>query len=143
MYRGAGILYVNEGKKGADILLARRRRSRIWSIPGGAARRGEADLWQTACRETQEEFGAVPVGRPLFTLSYPLGFFGFDWRTYGVEVAPRPDGNRFPDQGSPGFRAEFDAAAWFPVSRLPSRTHGLLYPAVWRLRGAVAQAARR
>lgn len=133
-YRGAGILFFTRTPAGISVLLGERQHSGVWSIPGGGSDPADADLHATAFRETTEEFGAIPVAhRHRFTLSYPFGFFGFGWRTLVVELPGQPDGGEFPDRHARDFH-EFRDAAWFPLRKLPPKTHWLLCPALIGLR---------
>lgn len=71
-------LYVHRGE--TNVILTRRAshlrtHSREVSFPGGGCEPGDADLWETACREAQEEVGldpaaAVRIGEldPFFTV---------------------------------------------------------------------------
>jgi 8-oxo-dGTP pyrophosphatase MutT (NUDIX family) len=118
-----------------SILLAQRRYTGVWSIPGGGRSRTDRDPWHNAERETEEEFGCIPVPHlDLFSLTYPFGRLGFDWKTFVIELPSQPDPARFPDRSAPDFAAEFKDAAWFPIHQVPSKTHWLLYPALLRLR---------
>ena len=134
-YRGAGILFVNQGDEGPTVLLACRRNSGVWSIPGGKRDEGDRNDWDTAVRETREEFGLIPEGfdrKP--GLIIPFGFLGFHWRTFVVELAEHPAS--FPDHSARDFRQEFREACWFPLSAVPPKTHWLLLPLLIRLRFA-------
>jgi len=135
-YRGAGIVFVCMEAGVPAILLAQRRRSGVWSIPGGGAeRRDGGDFWRTALRETEEEFGRLPgpTPAPWFAQRFPFGWLGFSWTTYVVRLGERPEG--FPNRNARDFTHEFRDAAWFPIDRLPPKCHWLLWPVVWRLRG--------
>jgi 8-oxo-dGTP pyrophosphatase MutT (NUDIX family) len=134
-YKGAGILFYTRKPSGSiDILLARRKRSGIWSIPGGGADHGEHDRWQTATRETLEEFGNIPPGcLRSFVVTFPFAFAGFSWKTYVVFLA-QDFGGTFPDRQARDFNREFSDARWFPLTELPRKSHLLLWPAVNRLR---------
>lgn len=128
-YRGAGVLFVTPPATGRrKWLLAQRRRSGVWSIPGGGAHRDE-DFWTTATRETSEEFGHFPTTYSIaFSLRYPL--FWFDWTTFVVEV---PNADRFvPDRAAPHFH-EFRTAEWFDRDKLPNPLHYLLRPLLLRV----------
>jgi 8-oxo-dGTP pyrophosphatase MutT (NUDIX family) len=134
-YRGAGILFIAAtAPRGHQLLLARRK-SGVWSIPGGGSTRHDADAAATAWRETHEEFGHPPQpGQLLFTKRYPFSLFGFDWTTLVVELPATPAPSLFPSPHARDFHREFTEAGWFPANRLPKRTHLLLYPILLRLR---------
>jgi 8-oxo-dGTP pyrophosphatase MutT (NUDIX family) len=134
-YRGAGILFIAAtAPRGHQLLLARRK-SGIWSIPGGGSTRHDADADATAWRETREEFGHPPQpGQVLFTQRYPFSLFGFDWTTLVVELPAIPDPSLFPSPHAHDLHREFTEARWFPITRPPKRTHLLLYPILLRLR---------
>jgi 8-oxo-dGTP pyrophosphatase MutT (NUDIX family) len=133
-YCGAGILFIAAtAPRGHQLLLARRK-SGIWSIPGGGSTRHDADAAATAWRETREEFGhPQQPGQVLFTQRYPFSLFGFDWTTLVVELPAIPDPSLFPSPHARDFHREFTEARWFPITRLPKRTHSLLYPILFRL----------
>jgi 8-oxo-dGTP pyrophosphatase MutT (NUDIX family) len=134
-YHGAGILFFVKHEQEVLILLGQRRRSGVWSIPGGGRHESDTDSWVTAQRETTEEFGSVPETHHIkFTLTYPFGIFGFRWSTFVIEVQDCLPISSYPDRQSRDFANEFRDAAWFPISALPPKIHWLLYPAIWRLR---------
>jgi len=130
-YAGAGILFIGDptGDASPHCLLGCRSRSGIWSIPGGEAHRGEQP-WDTAFRETNEEFGELPNGMELIcSLRFPLLIF--DWTTFVVRL---PEGSGLPDRTARDFSNEFRDAAWFPITALPLKTHPLIHPVIIRLR---------
>lgn len=138
-YSGAGILFVsaseNEGREDG-VLLGCRKGSGVWSIPGGASEKGE-EMWETAARETTEEFGEIPGdGRICFWQRFPFGPFGFDWTTFVFRLEERPLPSVFPNHGAKDFYKKFREAKWFPVGSLPPKTHHLLRPVLWRLKFA-------
>jgi 8-oxo-dGTP pyrophosphatase MutT (NUDIX family) len=135
-YSGAGILFVSVDKgklgDGIQVLLGCRKHSGIWSIPGGGRKTNE-DFWETALRETTEEFGEIPAGAiRLCSVAFPFSKIGYDWRTFVVRLDESMGGVNFPDSSARDFRHEFQKADWFPIFRLPERTHPLVYPAIWR-----------
>ena len=133
-YRGAGILFITATAPRRHHLLLARRKSGIWSIPGGGSSRHDSDAAATAWRETHEEFGPPQDhGQVLFTQRYPFALLGFDWTTFVVELPAIPDPSLFPSPHARDFRHEFTEARWFPITRLPKRTHPLLYPILLRL----------
>ena len=134
-YQGAGILLFAKQDLKFSILLAQRRRSGIWSIPGGGREGSDSDEWSTAHRETTEEFGKVP--EPLqatFSLTYPFGILGFHWTTFVVEVTDPPPIETYPNRQVRDFVNEFRDAAWFPIDALPPKIKCLLYSVIWKLR---------
>jgi 8-oxo-dGTP pyrophosphatase MutT (NUDIX family) len=134
-YQGAGILFYAIQEQGVFILLAQRKRSGVWSIPGGGRHHSDADPWSTAHRETTEEFGSMPTPhRVKFSQNYPFGILGFRWTTFVVEVLDQPPIVAYPDRQAADFADEFRDAAWFPICALPPKTHWLLYPLIWKLR---------
>ena len=138
IYRGAGILFLARDHSGKLAMLLGRRRSGVWSIPGGARNRMDASAVDTAWRETHEEFGPLPAnaGLPeqLLTFSYPFSCLGFSWKTIVVMLPTMPDEHEFPSPAARDFHVEFTRADWFLISSLPPRTHLLLYPVIWRLK---------
>jgi 8-oxo-dGTP pyrophosphatase MutT (NUDIX family) len=135
MYQGAGILFFTQSHNETSVLLGQRRRSGVWSIPGGRWHESDSDPWATAYRETVEEFGSVPTGhQERSSLRYPFGLFGFDWTTFLLEVPDPPAIAAYPDRQAQDFHVEFRDAAWFPIHSLPPKTHWLLYPLIWKLR---------
>ena len=133
-FTGAGVLFVTPAGEGDVNLLLAQRLSGIWSIPGGGSHRNDGDAWVTARRETTEEFGSFPSGsETLFSMRFPFGIMGFDWTTFVVRLRSVPD--CFPDRQARDFLAEFQDAAWFPVKQLPAKSHWLLMPVLWKLRG--------
>lgn len=134
-YHGAGILFCARLEQGISILLAQRKRSGIWSIPGGGRHESDDAPWGTAHRETSEEFGSLPDPHQVkFTLTYPFGILGFQWTTFVVETLNPPPITIYPNRHSRDFANEFRDAAWFRIVALPPKTHWLLYPAIWKLR---------
>ena len=134
-YRGAGILFFTGQGSDTRILLARRKRSRVWSIPGGARDKTDEGLWATAFRETTEEFGSVPEPRQRrFSLTFPFLVLGFHWKTFVLELPEPPPVSTYPDRNARDFVKEFSDAEWIPIHSLPPKTHWLLYPVLWRLR---------
>ncbi|MDM8526078.1 NUDIX hydrolase [Desulfococcaceae bacterium HSG8] len=131
MYRGAGILFCVAEEDQIPKILLGKRLSGIWSIPGGGSKKGET-LWETAWRETEEEIGFLPDNvkyEKLFSLPYPLGIFGFKWKTFVLKLSECPEKHVFPDRDAP-HAYEFSEVRWFQINRLPSKTHYLLYPAI-------------
>lgn len=142
MYEGAGILFVATHQGTPHLLLGRRSHrphQGQWSIPGGRRSRQDASLFETAIRETEEEFcRGQPIGR-VFALSDGADWneqrfqvapiivpFVFRWRTYLVPLPNRLSPERIP------FNHEFQEVDWFPRDRLPSRTHrGVPYACWW------------
>ncbi len=57
-YHGAGILFFTRQEGIISVLLAQRKRSGVWSIPGGGIHDSDDNPWETAKRETIEEFGS-------------------------------------------------------------------------------------
>lgn len=129
MYRGAGILFYRTGGGGTEILLFKRaiRPQRgAWSVVGGAfSPSKDGDLLDCAKREALEE---AFVGHPSDELSngcfeivperccslrIPL-VFRYD--TFLVEVKTAPP-------GWPSINWESSAFAWFPIEKLPDKTH--------------------
>lgn len=162
-YCGAGILFVVMTNKTPEILLGKRRRSCVWTIPGGGRDAGEKGFWSTAARETEEEFCGYCLksdddqtpstqGKTYF---YPYGssqnhtqhrihyehLFGFlypfllyNWKTFIVKLSAKPPVEEFPNKNACGFRKEFSDAKWFPIDQMPTKTHWLLWPIMWRLK---------
>lgn len=88
-------------------------------------------------RETDEELGITAnEQRIAFSQCYPFGIAGFDWKTFVVVQNDFDDGTRGRD-----YHREFCGSQWFPLNRLPVRTHLLLYPILVRLQ--VARLTRR
>ena len=134
-YQGAGILFYARDKQTISLLLAQRKHSGVWSIPGGGTHGADSDPWATALRETTEEFGIVPPDHlRRFNLRFPFGLFGFDWTTFVVELPEIPTVELFPDLNAKDFHNEFRGTEWFPIHALPPKTHWLLYPLIWRFR---------
>lgn len=133
MYRGSGILFVDGlYDPGCRIFLMCRKRSKIWSIPGGGWSPHDVSAWNTAMRETREELGiAADEQRVAFSQRYLFGVARFDWETFVVAQNDFDDGSRGRD-----YHREFCGSQWFPLNRLPRRTHLLLYPILVRLRVA-------
>lgn len=130
-YAGAGILFLSSA---SDVLLARRK-SGVWSIPGGGAISADQGPWETAWRETAEEFGPVPDRWSREgSMRYPFGLLGFEWTTFVLRLEAPPAIDKFPVRAGTHFHHEFDDASWFSPRRLSGRTHWLLFPLVWRLR---------
>lgn len=130
-YNGAGILFIGEpmGDSAQHCLLGCRRRSGVWSIPGGKANRGE-DPWVTAVREATEEFGRLPArAERICSVRFPLVLF--KWTTFVVRL---PEVSDFPDRTARDFAREFSNAAWFPIGALPLKMHPLIHPVIVRLR---------
>ncbi|MDW8342944.1 MAG: NUDIX hydrolase [Verrucomicrobiae bacterium] len=125
-YSGAGILFVSE-RCGIDhVLLGCRKRSKIWSIPGGGKHHGETP-WDTAIRETTEEFGVIPeTWQRVFSIRVPL--ISVDWTTFVVRLKEFPDPSVFPNRHARDFEREFCDAQWFPIKKPPPRVHYLLRP---------------
>jgi 8-oxo-dGTP pyrophosphatase MutT (NUDIX family) len=125
-YSGAGILFVSK-REGIDhALLGCRKKSKIWSIPGGGAHQKEPP-WDAAIRETTEEFGAIPgAWERIFSLRFP--FILFDWTTFVVRLNEIPISSVFPDRHAHDFKYEFCDAQWFPIIKLPPNVHYLLKP---------------
>ena len=74
-YRGAGILFCAADADDWEVLLGRRK-SGVWSIPGGGREEGDWDAWATARRETGEEFGGAR-GTYRSCSSHPIPWAGF------------------------------------------------------------------
>ncbi|MBF0103676.1 MAG: NUDIX hydrolase [Desulfobacterales bacterium] len=148
MYKGAGILFYCNN----EILLGKRLRNNfwdiwgLWSIPGGKMDfEDDNDFWKTAVRETKEEFGWTDSMNRLInandledanhdiSVTFPFSYVGFKWITFVVKLASKPCENIFPDQTRHGFKSEFETAQWFPINKLPSGTHKLIYPVLWKL----------
>ena len=137
-YEGSGILFVAGGAEHPSdmlVLLASRRRSGIWTIPGGGREPGDADCWATALREVTEEFGPLPrSAAKLGRQRYPFGLLGFEWTTHVVRLSAPTEAGVFPAEGARDFPHEFREAKWFPLKAMPPRTHLLLIPVLWKLR---------
>jgi len=134
-YHGAGILIYGRHGQDLTVLLARRKHSGVWSIPGGGHHESDTDPWSTAQRETTEEFGCIPSNHQVkFSQTYPFRIIGFQWTTFVVEVPETPPTTLYPDRRARDFSIEFSDAAWFPSHSLPPKTHWLLYPVIWKLR---------
>ena len=143
-YHGAGILLCGKHEQEVSILLAQRKRSGVWSVPGGGRHGSDVDPWSTAHRETTEEFGSVPSPHQVkFSLTYPFGIFGFHWTTFVVKVPELPPVATYPNRQARDFVNEFRDAAWFSISALPPKIHWLLYPAILRLRMQVVMTRAR
>jgi len=162
-YRGAGILFlVNDGNN-LKILLSKRRQTCLWSIPGGKQDSRDSDYWDTAVRETCEEFKGLCLTPNRSTRSHCTGktrfwpsrhpqnntegliqyeqifvfsypFYYFNWKTYVVKLSEKPSVKEFPDKDAYGFQIEFCDAKWFSIDRMPFLMHPLLLPIIWRLR---------
>ena len=134
-YHGAGILFYKKQQSKLSILLAQRKRSGVWSIPGGGRDGCDSDPWSVANRETAEEFGSVPSRHQVkSSWTYPFGILGFHWTTFVVEALDPPPIESYPDRRARDFVNEFRNVAWFPINALPPKTHWLLYPVIWKLR---------
>lgn len=134
-YSGAGILFIATTASKQDYLLLARRKSGVWSIPGGGRSSQDRDAASNAWRETREEFGELPcTGHLLFVLRYPFSLIGFDWTTLVIALRSPPDQSLFPSPKARDFFSEFTEARWFCICDLPKRTHFLLYPIIFRLR---------
>lgn len=136
----AGILFYYDGADGREFLLAKRTartgRGR-WGPSGGFRERYDRTLWDTAVRETREEFGDhAEVARALATFS-GQGELPHNWlfvipgllrfRTYAIELEEKPGLQRWPSRHAVhGF--EWSEAAWFSTKQLP----GKLGPGLWR-----------
>lgn len=68
-YVGAGTAITD----GSRILLLQRADNRTWCLPGGHPKEGETPL-ETARRETKEESGFLPNGKPEVCVSSPNTF---------------------------------------------------------------------
>lgn len=136
MYRGAGILFYVDTPAGREVLLGRRKINPDfgkWSLFGGRMELFDHDSF-TACarREAEEETGhheIVERALRAFTAneseyqSFKLHLpFVFEWVSYAVALQSKPDLSEWP-QSTPSFRHEFSEAGWFPVNRLPDKTH--------------------
>lgn len=133
-YAGAGILFFcdSTADSGRHLLLGCRKRSGVWSIPGGEAHRGEQP-WETALRETTGEFGEFPSGwERLSSVRFP--FVLFDWTTFVVRLPETSAA--YPDRTAKDFAREFGDAAWFPADSLPRKTRVLLHPVMMRLKAS-------
>lgn len=141
-YTGAGILFIAQvdgevsgDEKGDHVLLGCRKRSGVWSIPGGGSSYADTDPWDTALRETIEEFGEIPTPYArVSSMRFPFGVLGFDWTTFVLRLAKIPDPSLFPNSQAKDFRHEFRDAQWFPIQALPPKTHILLRPVIARMR---------
>ena len=123
-YRGARILYCAE-EKGRWKVLSGRRKSEIWSLPGGRAEDSE-NLRETAKRESLEEFCRRPIdGRDWFQRDYDRTVFGssFRWKTIGHRINSAPSPSNFQDKTALNFYTEFTDAGWFSIDELPPKTH--------------------
>jgi 8-oxo-dGTP pyrophosphatase MutT (NUDIX family) len=134
-YQGAGVLIVHRSSAGGwEVLLGERRIRPFqgwWSIPGGRKERHDIDFRTAALRETAEELcHHRPV--PHFfgdCLPQPFDLFGLaehvhwtplrnEWHTFLLPLTARVEPARLSVPN-----AEFDRAAWWPVTHLPERTH--------------------
>lgn len=142
-YRGAGILFIRSSEKESDsLLLGCRRKSGVWSIPGGGSHSNET-LLDTALRETTEEFGQIPTDAELVcSLKFPFSVIGFEWETFVYRLQSCRDASHFPDTHARDFAKEFNDVGWFPVNHLPSKTHYLIYPVLMRMRFSGALSAK-
>ena len=136
-YNGAGILFVRVVNNTSEVLLAQRRRSRLWSISGGKQDPvDKGNYFETACRETKEEFGWTPPENSIITqIQYPFSLFGFSWITYVASLdrclnLPK----YFPDKNAKDFKNEFRDFQWFPIGHCIRRLHPLLHPLFLKLR---------
>ena len=110
-------LYLHEGE--VYVILTRRAshlrtHSREVSFPGGGCEPGDADLWETACREAQEEIGLDPAAAVRIGELAPFFTVGSDSlvHSYVAELpAGRPEGLR-PDP------AEVEKILHVPLSEL-------------------------
>jgi len=93
-------LYTHRGE--VSVILTRRAahlrtHSREVAFPGGGQEPGDADLWETAVRETREEIGLAPVAAALIGELDPFFTVGSDSlvHSYVAELpAGRPTGLR-------------------------------------------------
>jgi 8-oxo-dGTP pyrophosphatase MutT (NUDIX family) len=105
---GSGIVLFHESSQ--SVLLLKREKDGLWSIPGGGK---DPDEWpsKTAIRETEEETG-------ISVLS-PLVFVG-SWKRFYVF------GKKIPSKPGPSISNEHCLGGWFSIWGLP----GPLYPDV-------------
>lgn len=146
-YKGAGVLLFHKKGDRHQVLLARRKRSGRWSIPGGgmSKRKGDTEFHITAIRELKEEFGTCPELEDILdniseknAISFPVWPF-FSWKTFYLEMETIPDLIIFPDRRSQGFRCEFSDANWFDVDDLPEKLHFLMGITISRLKTILQQ----
>ena len=137
-WQGAGMLILNDQQQ---LLLGRRRWGLdrgTWSVPGGGVSRRDAGPWETACRETREEFGQLDALKALYQtpdaqrvhvrIAIP-GLFAFT--TYVVRLTSPPPIDEWPHASC--LRQEFHEVCWFPRKGLPWNTHWGVRYALWKL----------
>ncbi|MCB1171174.1 MAG: NUDIX domain-containing protein [Leptospiraceae bacterium] len=128
--RNAGILFYHRGAQGIQVLLVQRdlRPGRgCWGGSGGKQEKGESSLWQTALRETREEFG----DHDIFALArapyentgheppfVDVGAPFYHFRLYLIPVAEKPSLLHWPSRLASHSR-EWSRADWFSILHLP------------------------
>lgn len=118
--RAAGILFIEPGSRAAFLV----RRSALvsepgtWANPGGHVQPGEDDLG-AAMRETFEETGLRPMGEPVGCVETQ----NESGLHYALFVALVSRGDAEAARRACHLNWENDAAAWFPIERLPDQLH--------------------
>ena len=138
-YRGAGILFYTKSNVHTSVLLGRRRRSKMWSVPGGGMDiADQGDYFSCARRELAEEFGICSNIEHILDDHGPAQLCsaiiapGFRYRTFLVGLSEQPDLTIFPGRADNDFYKEFDDANWFWLHDLPPRVHpGVIYSITW------------
>lgn len=125
LYKGAGILPCFPWLGKTYVLLGLRRVGwdhDTWSIPGGGMeKKDQGSFWNTAVRETLEEYYYLFKFRKVqpFRLHEMSVSPVFEWKTYAcwVDFQPIP---KLP------LSWEFKAFGWFDIKELPENLHPLL-----------------
>ena len=128
--RNAGILFYSRGVQGVQVLLVQRNLRPghgCWGGSGGKQERWESSLWQTAVRETLEEFGDHDIfalarasyesvgGEPPFV---EVGAPFYHFRLYLMAMAEKPSLLDWPSRRATHSR-EWYNADWFSIDHLP------------------------